>query len=152
VVIEITESTAMADPDRTKRVLADLLTRGVRVAVDDFGTAYSSLSRLKELDIGILKIDRPFVQDVPGDPRAASMLSVIVQLARSLGVLPLAEGIERREQLEVLVQRGCLHGQGYYLSPPVPADKILELKDRPLVSGAADGGLAPALRVVGDSG
>jgi EAL domain-containing protein (putative c-di-GMP-specific phosphodiesterase class I) len=136
--MEITESTAMADPDRTKRVFAQLHTQNVRVAIDDFGTAYSSLSRLKELEIGILKIDRPFVRDVPEDARAANMLSVIIQLARSLGMRPLAEGIERREQLDLLVERGCLHGQGYYLSPPVSPEKILELKDQRLFSVATD--------------
>jgi diguanylate cyclase (GGDEF)-like protein len=145
IVIEITESAAMADLDRTRRVLDGLHATGVRVALDDFGTAHSSLSRLRDLDIDILKIDRPFLRDVPHNTQAAGMLAAIVQLARSLGLVALAEGIETPGQLDVLVRQGCRRGQGFYLSPPVPPEAIPLLVHRgPMVAAAH---LAPALAV-----
>ena len=88
VVVEITESTAMIDPDRTQRILTDLHDRGLRLAIDDFGTGYSSLSRLKHLPVDILKIDRTFVREVDSDPEAGSMVCAIIGLADSLGMTP----------------------------------------------------------------
>jgi diguanylate cyclase (GGDEF)-like protein/PAS domain S-box-containing protein len=124
IVVEITETAAMTDPDRTQRVLWELHGRGVRLAIDDFGTGYSSLSRLKHLPVDILKIDRSFVRDVPHDHEAASMVRAMVQLADSVGMVPLAEGIETEEQWRFLVEQGCALGQGFYFSRPVPAEEI----------------------------
>jgi len=132
VVVEITESTAMADPERTERVLADLHTAGLRVAIDDFGTAYSSLSRLKELDINVLKIATPFVRDALKSSKAASLLTAIVRLAHAVGIEPLGEGIELEAQSRYLVQLGCRRGQGFFFSPPVPPHQIPALARRPL--------------------
>jgi diguanylate cyclase (GGDEF)-like protein/PAS domain S-box-containing protein len=124
VIIEITESTAMADPDLTKRVLADLHARGLRVAIDDFGTAYSSLSRLNDLEVDVLKIAAPFVQGAPESAKAAKMLAAIVGLARAVGIEPVGEGIESVRQGQYLIERGCTKGQGFLFSPPVPAEAI----------------------------
>lgn len=124
LVLEITEGTAMTEPERTQRILWDLHGRGLHLAIDDFGTGYSSLARLKHLPVSILKIDRAFVMDLPGDGDAASMATAIVQLAQSLGMSPLAEGIETEEQWRFLVGQGCTFGQGYYFSRPVPAEEI----------------------------
>ena len=124
VLVEITESTAMIDPDRTMRILEELHSAGLRLAIDDFGTGYSSLSRLKQMPVDILKIDRSFVRDVPGDPHVASMVKAIIQLAHGLGMVPLAEGIETEEQWQFLAQAGCSLGQGFYFSKPVPATDI----------------------------
>ncbi len=124
VMVEITESSAMLDPDRTERVVADLHAQGLRVALDDFGTAYSSLSRLKSLDVDVLKIDAVFVRDALESPKAANMLTAIVHLASSLGIEPLGEGIESAEQSRCLLERGCKKGQGFFFSPAVCAQEI----------------------------
>jgi diguanylate cyclase (GGDEF)-like protein/PAS domain S-box-containing protein len=125
VLVEITETAAMTDPDRTLRILRDLRARGLRVALDDFGTGYSSLSRLRDLPVDVLKVDRSFVRDVSAQPANGSMVQAIVQLAHALGMTPLAEGIETQDDWLFLVERGCRLGQGYFFSRPVPADDIL---------------------------
>src|SRR4029079_8386621 len=94
VTVEVTESTAMADPERTQRILNELHAWGLTIALDDFGTGYSSLSRLKPLPVDVLKIDRSFVRHVDEDRDNASMVAAMVELARNLGMTPLAEGIE----------------------------------------------------------
>jgi diguanylate cyclase (GGDEF)-like protein/PAS domain S-box-containing protein len=127
LVIEITEAAAMAGIDRTQRVLSHLRNEGLRFAIDDFGTGYSSLSRLRDLPVDILKIDRSFVRDVPGNQDAVTVVQAIIQLALSLGMAPLAEGIETQEQWQFLVDHGCRLGQGFYFRRPVPADQIPEL-------------------------
>jgi diguanylate cyclase (GGDEF)-like protein/PAS domain S-box-containing protein len=124
VVVEITESTAMIDPDRTQRILTELNGCGLRLAIDDFGTGYSSLSRLKHLPVDILKIDRSFVRAVDSDPQAGDMVRAIIALAESLGMSPLAEGIETEAEWRFLVEHGCSLGQGYLFSRPVPAGEI----------------------------
>jgi diguanylate cyclase (GGDEF)-like protein/PAS domain S-box-containing protein len=130
VIVEITESTAMTDPDRTLRILWDLHARGLRLAIDDFGTGYSSLSRLKDMPVAILKIDRTFVRDVATDPQAGSMVQAVIQLANGLGMTSLAEGIETEAEWRFLVERGCQLGQGFYFARPMPAEDILAMHRR----------------------
>ena len=125
VVVEITESTAMTDPDRTLHILWDLHSRGLRLAIDDFGTGYSSLSRLKHLPVDILKIDRTFVREVNADQQAGSMVQAVIQLAQGLGMTSLAEGIETEDEWHFLAERGCELGQGYFFFRPAPAADIL---------------------------
>ena len=127
LIVEITESAAMRDPERTQRVLQDIHEAGLRLAIDDFGTGYSSLARLHELPVDLLKIDRKFVRDVPEDPDAASLVRAVVGLAESLSMQAVAEGIERAEQLAFLVGMGCGLGQGFHFSPPLPAVAIARL-------------------------
>jgi EAL domain-containing protein (putative c-di-GMP-specific phosphodiesterase class I) len=124
VVVEITESTAMADPDRTQRVLSELHAWGLTLAIDDFGTGYSSLARLKHLPVDILKIDRTFIHEVDRDDDSGRMVEAMVQLAHGLGMTPLAEGIETAEELAFLRGAGCTLGQGFYFARPVPAEEI----------------------------
>jgi diguanylate cyclase (GGDEF)-like protein/PAS domain S-box-containing protein len=124
VFIEITESAAMRDPLLVHRVSEDLRAKGVRLAIDDFGTGYSSLSRLRDLPVSILKIDRSFVQDVPHDRHGGEMVKSIIQLARGLGMTPLAEGVETDEQRRFLLDNGCREGQGFLFSRPVPPAEI----------------------------
>ena len=126
ILVEITESSAMTDPDRTVRILQEMHAIGMRLAIDDFGTGYSSLSRLKSMPADVLKIDRSFVRDIPGDHAAASMVKAIIQLANGLGMTPLAEGIETEDQWRFLAQHGCVLGQGFYFSKPVPAEEITQ--------------------------
>jgi len=130
VTVEITESTAMTDPDRTLSILHGLHEHGLRLAIDDFGTGYSSLARLRHMPVDILKIDRMFVREVHTDPQSASMASAIIALASNLGMVALAEGIETEEEWRFLADRGCPYGQGYYFSRPVPAEEILALYRR----------------------
>ena len=132
VVVEITESTAMADPDRTQRVLSELHAWGLTLAIDDFGTGYSSLARLKHLPVDILKIDRTFIHEVDRDADSGRMVEAMVQLAHGLGMTPLAEGIETAEELAFLRVAGCTLGQGFYFARPVPAEEIPAL----LVTGS----------------
>ena len=124
VVVEITESTAMTDPERTQRLLAQLHAGGLRLAIDDFGTGYSSLSRLRHLPVDVLKIDRTFVREVDHDEDAASMVRAMVQLALSLGMTPLAEGIETAGELNFLIENSCPLGQGFHLARPAPAAEL----------------------------
>ena len=131
IVVEITESTAMAEPDRTQKILTELHSWGVRLALDDFGTGYSSLARLKHMPVDILKIDQAFVRDVHTDMRLAGMVRAMIQLAQTLDMVPLAEGIETEGEYVFLRSNGCRLAQGFYFSRPVPPDQILELAARP---------------------
>jgi EAL domain-containing protein (putative c-di-GMP-specific phosphodiesterase class I) len=114
-------------------VLAELHERGLRLAIDDFGSGHSSLSRLNQMRVSILKIDRSFVGGLEDDAGTAVLTSSIVQLARNLGLEPLAEGIETEEQRRFLLAHGCELGQGFHFSRPVPAGEIEALY---LASGA----------------
>jgi diguanylate cyclase (GGDEF)-like protein len=124
VVVEITESTAMADPDRTQKILNELHAWGLTLAIDDFGTGYSSLARLKHLPVDILKIDRSFIRDVHRDADLGNMVKAMIQLAQGLGMTPLAEGIETQGELDFLIEHGCPIGQGFHFAKPVPAEEI----------------------------
>ena len=133
VTIEITESALEADPDRAQEILAGLHDHGLTIALDDFGTGYSSLSRLRSLPIEVLKIDRSFIKDVENDQSARSVVRAMIQLAHSLGMIPLGEGVETLGQLDYLAERGCTLGQGFYFSRPVAAEEITaELLGRPI--------------------
>ena len=127
VTVEITESTAMNDPDRIIDLLGRFHDHGIRLAIDDFGTGYSSLSRLRYMPVDILKIDRTFIREVHSDPQSASMVSAIIALASNLGMTPLAEGIETEAEWRFLADRGCEVGQGYYFARPAPPEDILAL-------------------------
>jgi diguanylate cyclase (GGDEF)-like protein/PAS domain S-box-containing protein len=124
MMVEITESDAMADPERNEAIISKLRARGLRVAIDDFGTGHSSLARLNQMLVSVLKIDRSFVRDLPDDPAAAGLVAAIIQLAHSLGLTALAEGVETDGQRRFLVDHGCALGQGYLFSRPVPATEI----------------------------
>jgi diguanylate cyclase (GGDEF)-like protein/PAS domain S-box-containing protein len=127
VVVEITESSAMNDPDRAQAILEDLHAGGLRIAIDDFGTGYSSLARIRDMPVDVLKIDRSFVSGVDVDPQNQSIVAAFLELARGLGVTTLAEGIETEGELAFLLERGCVMGQGFYFSKPVPPEEIIAL-------------------------
>ena len=125
LMIEITESAFAGDPRRNMEpVLTELHERGLRLAIDDFGSGHSSLSRLNQMRVSMLKIDRSFVGGMEDDDSTAVLTSSIVQLARNLGLEPLAEGIETEEQRRFLLIHGCELGQGFHFSRPVPAGEI----------------------------
>lgn len=125
LIMEVTESSAMTDPERTQKVLMTLREKGLRLAIDNFGTSTSSFARLKNLPANILKIDRSFVRDVPDDDHAASMVNAIIDLTDSLGMTSIGEGIETEDQRKFLISAGCPEGQGYHFSRPIPASEII---------------------------
>ncbi|SNT02002.1 putative bifunctional diguanylate cyclase/phosphodiesterase [Rhodococcoides kyotonense] len=126
--LEITEVAVVKDLDRTRRTLLGLRRHGVHVAIDDFGTGYSSLSHLKELPVDALKIDRTFVTNLgTADRDDLAIIASIVGLAASFGLDVIAEGVETRDAIDVLLGLGCRRAQGYLISRPVPAPDALEL-------------------------
>jgi diguanylate cyclase (GGDEF)-like protein/PAS domain S-box-containing protein len=124
VTLEITESVAMTDYAGAQQILWDLHDGGLRLAIDDFGTGYSSLGRLRQLPIDTIKIDRSLVALINAEHDEGPMITAVIQLARSLGIVPVAEGIETVGQLRYVVDQGCTLGQGYVFSPAVPGDQI----------------------------
>ena len=124
LMLEVTETTIAEDMEQAHSALDVVRSLGLRLAIDDFGTGYSSLWRLTQLPVAALKIDRSFVRDLPHDATAATMTRTIVQLARSLGLDPVAEGIETEAQRRFLHGLGCKLGQGFLFSPPVPPERI----------------------------
>jgi diguanylate cyclase (GGDEF)-like protein/PAS domain S-box-containing protein len=122
--IEITESTVLADPARTRRVLERLAALGVRVSIDDFGTGYSSLAHLRRLPVDEIKIDRSFVSGMDSDEDDATIVRSTIELGRSLGLDVVAEGVETQAVWDRLAALGCTYAQGYHLSRPLPADAL----------------------------
>jgi diguanylate cyclase (GGDEF)-like protein len=125
--LEITEAVLVEDSPAVAEILTRLKSLGIRISIDDFGTGYSSLSYLRRLPIDTLKIAKPFVDVVAHGPRDEALAQAIVSLARSLQLEVVAEGVEEDAQLDVLVRMGCELGQGYLVSPAVPADRLPSL-------------------------
>ncbi len=136
--VEITESTLMTDARRTERVLRQLHEMGIRISIDDFGTGYSSLAYLKRFPAQVLKIDRSFIGDLPGDRDDAAITEAVIAMAHRLGLTVVAEGVETPAQLAFLRDLGCDEVQGYLLGRPSPADGVRQRLLR-------RGGAAPAM-------
>ncbi|MEA2444582.1 MAG: hypothetical protein QOJ12_1874 [Thermoleophilales bacterium] len=124
LVLELTESTLMADPKRAKEVLARLHRMGVGLAIDDFGTGYSSLTYLSELPVTELKIDRSFVMSMSTSDGDAFIVRATIDLGRNLGLRVVAEGVESESIWNRLGELGCDVAQGYYLRRPAPAAEL----------------------------
>jgi diguanylate cyclase (GGDEF)-like protein len=122
--IELTESSAVADPDSLGGILRSLAELGVTIAIDDVGTGYSSLALLHKLPAQRLKIDRSFVQRIPEDSSSRSVVEAVLLLADRLGQSVVAEGIETAEQARQLIELGCRFGQGYLFARPVEAEEL----------------------------
>jgi EAL domain-containing protein (putative c-di-GMP-specific phosphodiesterase class I) len=135
--LEITEAVLVEDSPVMAGLLARLKSLGLRISIDDFGTGYSSLSYLRRLPIDTLKIAKPFVDVVARGPRDEALAQAIVSLARSLQLEVVAEGVEEQTQLDVLLRMGCELGQGYLVSPAVPAECLAELADTSAKADAA---------------
>lgn len=127
IVIEITESLLMESLDLAVRKLKKLKDNKIKIALDDFGCGYSSLTYLKMLPINILKIDRSFISDIQSEDDTKNMTNIIILLARQLGLKVIAEGVEVNHQLEYLKKHGCDLFQGYLVSKPVPEEEIIKL-------------------------
>ncbi len=119
IELEITEGTAMHDAEAAITTLRELVSYGFHIAIDDFGTGYSSLAYLKRFPIDKLKIDRSFVTDIPGDANDAAIAGAVIQMAASLGLKVVAEGVETRAQRDFLAERGCDFLQGYWYAKPL---------------------------------
>lgn len=138
--LEITETIAMADADRSGVVLAELKSLGVRLNIDDFGTGYSSLSRLQRFPVDTLKIDRAFVSRMDSDLETYEIVRIVVMLAHTLGMKVVAEGVETQQQVEMLQNVNCEMAQGYFFSKPADACTIeqLLLSNRSALNSAKD--------------
>jgi EAL domain-containing protein (putative c-di-GMP-specific phosphodiesterase class I) len=131
LLLEITESVAMEDAERTVTTLQELKGLGVRLAIDDFGTGYSSLSYLHRFPVDVLKIDRSFVDGLGRESEDTAIVRAVIGLAAALRLRVVAEGVETGEQAEALRSLGCELGQGYLYARPLPAEGIEELLARP---------------------
>jgi diguanylate cyclase (GGDEF)-like protein len=131
--LEITENVLMQREDDTMRTLLSLKRLGVRLSIDDFGTGYASLGYLKHFPVDILKIDRSFIQDVQTDRSDAAITKAVIEMAHSLDLEVVAEGVATEAQLAILRELGCDTAQGYLFATPLPADafaKLLAEQDR----------------------
>jgi diguanylate cyclase (GGDEF)-like protein/PAS domain S-box-containing protein len=129
--LELTESVIMANAEQSISTLRQLKAVGVTLSIDDFGTGYSSLSYLRRLPIDTLKIDKEFVGDITTDPDDEAITATVINMAHSLGLNVVAEGVETAEQAEYLREQGCDEIQGHWLSKPLPAEQCFEfLRDR----------------------
>lgn len=124
--IELTEGIAMYNPFTGIKIMNNLHECGIRMSIDDFGTGYSSLSYLKKFNVYKLKIDQSFVRDISTDSEDRAIVSAIINIARSLGLKTIAEGVETTDQLDYLREQGCDEIQGYYYSKPLVAEKFEE--------------------------
>ncbi|MEB2398569.1 EAL domain-containing protein [Parapusillimonas granuli] len=137
--LEITESMLMENPEKVSRTLQGLCDLGVRLSIDDFGTGYSSLNYLKSFPIHELKIDQTFIRDIPGEAGHASIVKAIIDLAHSMELIVVAEGVETAEQKAFLERERCDELQGYLFSKPLPAHQLGQLLDSGAIGRAWSG-------------
>jgi diguanylate cyclase (GGDEF)-like protein len=134
VTVEVTESGLMEDLNSAAQILSALRFAGMHVAIDDFGTGYSSLAYLKALPLDYLKIDSQLSQDITGSARGRVVVTSVIEMARSLGLSVVAEGVENEEQLALLARAGCNAYQGFIFSPPINAKELGKLMSGEKVS------------------
>jgi len=132
--LELTEAIAMKNPELAAQRIATLNKAGVQLSIDDFGTGYSSLSYLKRFPLDKLKIDQSFIRDVDFDPEDQAITTAVIQLARSLGLKTIAEGVETAAQQAFLRQRGCDEIQGYHFSRPLAPDAFFTFAHKALIA------------------
>lgn len=125
--LELTESILMRNVSENRDLLAALSAMGCILSIDDFGTGYSSLAYLKHFPLRRLKIDRSFVRDIMTNPDDMAIAKIIIDMAHTLKMEVTAEGVEEREQMELLKSYGCYEMQGFHFSKPLPAEAATEL-------------------------
>jgi EAL domain-containing protein (putative c-di-GMP-specific phosphodiesterase class I) len=138
VVLEITERNEFPDLDKAAALVRELRELGFRVAMDDVGVGHSGLSQMNRLGANTIKIDKFFIDTITQDGSAATIVEMLVRLARGLNMTVLAEGIETSEQVEALIACGVEEGQGYIVSPPLPFAKFDELLHDHVVKAFAE--------------
>jgi EAL domain-containing protein (putative c-di-GMP-specific phosphodiesterase class I) len=136
ITLEVTESCLSQDPVRAKESLERLRKAGVKISIDDFGVGYSSMSQLLELPVDELKIDKSFVLALNSDRRAISLIRSMIEMSRALGLLVIAEGIEDKENYELLRSAGTDIAQGNFVSPPLTSSQLDEF-----LASEADAGI-----------
>ncbi|MCB1171911.1 MAG: EAL domain-containing protein [Leptospiraceae bacterium] len=127
LTLEITESMAIIDPQKTALVLHDLRSKGIRVAMDDFGTGYCSINTLRSIPIDFLKLDKSFVRDMLTDTEARVLTETILTMSKVLGYSVVAEGVENKQQLDLLTALGCQTFQGFLLARPMSSGSLEKL-------------------------
>jgi EAL domain-containing protein (putative c-di-GMP-specific phosphodiesterase class I) len=142
--LEITESMVVRDPGQAAKLLTELRATGIYLSIDDFGTGYSSLAYLKRFPINSIKIDRSFIQDLPGDADSAAITRAIIAIADSLKLNVIAEGVENEAQMDFLRAHNCTEIQGYYFSKPLPPTEFAAM----LRESVRPGKKMPLLRLV----
>lgn len=125
--LEISEGLLMHDIEKTKRIFRGIKDLGIRIAIDDFGSGYSSLAMLKQFPLDTMKIDRSFIRDVAGVAQDRALIEAIIVMGRTLCLTVVAQGVETKDQADFLREDTCDEFQGYYLNKPVPADQMAEL-------------------------
>ena len=125
--LELTESVLLHDAQEMEQVLASLTRQGLRLSIDDFGTGYSSLTYLKRLPIHKVKIDKSFVDDLNGWDERSAIFGAIIDLSHGMGLLVVAEGVEREDQRKALIKHSCDQIQGYLISRPVSESEVCKL-------------------------
>lgn len=134
LTLEVTESLAINDMDRMKKILSDIKALGCKIALDDFGTGYSSLNHIREIPFNVIKVDQSFIKDITKDSYAGSFVKMVGELAEAIGVEVCVEGVETIEQLNILKKMPIHYIQGFYYSKPVPRSEF-EKKYLPLMGG-----------------
>jgi EAL domain-containing protein (putative c-di-GMP-specific phosphodiesterase class I) len=130
IELEITENVVMTDIDRAMDNIVKLQSMGIKVSIDDFGTGYSSLAYLRELPIDKIKIDRSFIQEVASNDSDLTIVRSMIELSHGLGKRVLAEGVETKEQLNLLRHLGCDAVQGYFIDKPLPEEELIRYLER----------------------
>lgn len=125
LILEVTEGAMMMNPEKSLEVLNEFHQLGFGVSIDDFGTGYSSLAYLKNLPADEIKIDKSFVMNMASDKKDESIVKAAVDLAHTLGLKIVAEGVEDEKTLDILSEMGCDYAQGYYMAKPMPCDDLL---------------------------
>jgi EAL domain-containing protein (putative c-di-GMP-specific phosphodiesterase class I) len=117
--LELTETAVLSDEDQARRILSGLREHGIKIWLDDFGTGFSGLSHLRRVPVDGVKIDRSFIADMLRDPDDLALTTAIIAMAHSLGMIVVAEGVEKEGLYDLLRTRGCDLAQGYWLGHPV---------------------------------
>ncbi|HET8708211.1 MAG TPA: EAL domain-containing protein, partial [Pseudomonadales bacterium] len=138
ITVEITEGLLIRDIENIKIQLKNLHDNLVEVSIDDFGTGYSALSYLKNFEIDYLKIDKGFINNITQDEHDKALTEAIIVMAHKLGMRTIAEGVEEKEQLEILKSFGCDYVQGFYFSPPIPKEEFDRLLTKQFVTPSED--------------
>ena len=124
LVLEITETLAINDMQKIMKIINKIKAMGIKIALDDFGTGYSSLNYIKQLSLDIIKVDQTFIKDITQDDYARAFLKLVSDLSKTIGVVVCVEGVENKEQKELLKQMDIELIQGYYYGMPMPAEKF----------------------------